>query len=154
MNRALRCNLRTGRTVAARQPNTLLHHSAEVPGWGRRRPCFLLFKERACYLDLVHNLSFSAVCSRQVYQSVGWVGPAHTTPFPGHLYPQGFPRVKSLTFSASVLPLYWCQEHQLESLTDLTWTLAGYSWAPYFTSLNISLLICKMRIILALNDKG
>ena len=104
--------------MAARQPNTQLHRGAEVlssgVGSGGEAP-LSFFRERACYLALVLNLSFSAVYSRQVYQSVDHVGPAHTTPLPGQLHPQGSPRVKSLTSTSSVFPLYFpeCQQHQL-----------------------------------------
>ena len=127
MNGALRCNLRPGRTEAARQPNTRSNHRPKCQaGGGDDRPPFS--KERACYLALVLSLSFSGY-SRQVYQSVDQVGPAHTTPLLGQLHPQGSPRVKSLTSTSSVLPFYfavsgepaWVQHTEL----DFGWIFLG-----------------------------
>lgn len=103
VNGALRCNLRPERTVASRQPNTRSNHRRSARQ-GEGKAGLSSFKERACYLALVLNLSFSAVYSRQVYQSVDQAGPAHTTPLLRQLHPQGSPRVKSLT---SVLPFYF-----------------------------------------------
>ena len=158
VNGALRCNLRPERTAAARQPNTR-SNCAEGPGRGRGRPGFLLFKERACCLALVLNLSFSAVYSRQVYQPVDQAGPAHTTPLLRQLHPQGSPRVKSLT---SVLPFYFAVSGEPAWVQHPEVDFAGCSWAPYVTSLNwfphLSELVSssvKWRLLyLPFSDKG
>lgn len=152
MNGALRCNLRPGRTEAARQPNTRCNHRPKCQaGGGAGRPFFSLKKELAILPLFLASPFLLCTPGRCISQ---WTKLDQLTPYLClvNCTLRGLPGWRA--WLPPHLSFLFCSVRRTSlSPTHGTWLwldILGHHTSPLWTCF----LTCKMIIILALQWQG